>query len=132
MVVNVWRGTDRFPMEGRLLALCDQRSMDERDLFHVPFLPPPEDAGGYELEKKAKGIRRDSTYTVMRFNEDQRWYYLSDMQPEENLLLKTFDSADPRSTAQGAVHCAFDHPGTIGTGKSRRSVETRCVLIFHP
>lgn len=135
LVVNVWRGTDRFPVQGRPLALCDQRTIDKEDLKPIHFQPPSledqkmEPDAARRMMSKGMFTPGGGTYMALRFNPKQRWYYMSDMQPAENLLLKAFDSEDPW---RYHIHASFDDPLTIRTAPPRRSVETRCVLVFPP
>merc|ERR1719171_3475987 len=72
-------------------------------------------------------IKNDNSYMALRYDKEQHWYYVPDMQEEENLLIKTFDSEHPD---HAPCHGAFDDMQTIQTALPRRSVETRCVLIF--
>ena len=52
--------------------------------------------------------RVGETYGVT-LNPQHRWFYVPDMQPDEALLLKCFDSATD-GRARFAPHTAFDDP----------------------
>jgi hypothetical protein len=112
-VINLWRPI-RGPLRDAPLAVCDTRSVAPDDLV-------PSDL-----------IYRDrvgETYAV-KYNPDHRWYYVPEMQPDEALLLKCFDSkTDGR--ARFMPHTAFDDPTAPADVLPRESIELR-TLVFHP
>ena len=61
-----------------------------------------------------------------RFNPEQRWYYFSDLRPDELIVFKGFDS-DPARFAQ-PLHNSIDLP-TEGAAP-RVSVEARFFAFF--
>lgn len=72
--------------------------------------------------------RVGETFTV-RPNENHRWHYLKEQQPNEVLLIKCFDSkTDGR--ARRVPHSAFVDESTIHE-EARESIEVRS-LVFHP
>jgi hypothetical protein len=111
-VINLWRPI-RGPLRDAPLAVCDARSVAPADL--VP----------------ADLVYRDrvgETYGVT-FNPRHRWFYVPDMQPDEALLLKCYDSAvDGR--ARFAPHTAFEDPTTPPDAAPRESIELR-TFVFH-
>lgn len=111
-IVNVWRSMSG-PILRSPLALCDARSVSSADLIVT--------------ERRAKD-RIGETYRIV-FNERQRWYYYPQMQVDEVILLKTFDSAaDGR--ARFAPHSAFVDSGTPRGASPRESIETRAFALF--
>lgn len=112
-VINLWRPI-RGPLQDAPLAVADARSI------------APEDLVGSDL------IYRDrvgETYAV-KFNPGHRWFYVPDMQPDEALLLKCYDSkTDGR--ARFAPHTAFEDPTAPADMVPRESIEVR-TLVFHP
>jgi hypothetical protein len=63
------------------------------------------------------------------FNPAHRWYYVPNLQPEEILLLKTYDSATDGS-ARYMPHSAFDDPATKPGTAKRQSIESRVLAFF--
>jgi hypothetical protein len=111
-VINLWRPI-RGPLRDAPLAVCDARSVAPGDLV-------PSDL-----------VYRDrvgETYGVL-FNPRHRWFYVPDMQPDEALLLKCYDSATD-GRARFAPHTAFEDP-TVGPDVApRESIELR-TFVFH-
>jgi hypothetical protein len=111
-VINLWRPI-RGPLRDAPLAVCDARSVAPRDLV-------PSDL----VYKNRVG----ETYAVT-FNPAHQWFYVPDMQPNEALLLKCFDSATD-GRARFAPHTAFEDPTAPPDVLPRESIELR-TLVFH-
>jgi hypothetical protein len=110
--VNVWRPI-RGPLRDSPLALCDARSVDPADLVASDLVYRD---------------RKGETYAVL-YNPAHRWFYVPDMQPDEALLLKCFDSArDGR--ARLSPHGAFVDPTAPADVLPRESIELRAIA-FH-
>ena len=112
-VINLWRPI-RGPLRDAPLAVCDARTVAAGDLVASDL------------------VYRDrvgETYGVT-YNPEHRWFYVPDMQPDEALLLKCYDSSiDGR--ARFAPHTAFDDPTAPADMLPRESIELR-TLVFHP
>ena len=111
-VINLWRPI-RGPLRDAPLAVCDARSVAPQDLV-------PSDL-----------VYRDRVGEIygVTFNPDHRWFYVPDMQPDEALLLKCYDSAaDGR--ARFAPHTAFEDPTAGSDVPPRESIELR-TFVFH-
>jgi len=111
-VINLWRPI-RGPLRDAPLAVCDARSVAPGDLV-------PSDL-----------VYRDrvgETYGVT-FNPRHRWFYVPDMQPNEALLLKCYDSATD-GRARFAPHTAFEDPTAPPDIAPRESIELR-TFVFH-
>ena len=112
-VVNVWRPI-RGPVLDSPLALCDARSFTDDDL-----------------------IASDLVYAHVRgetsnveYKPGHRWFYFSEMQPDEAILIKVHDSADD-GRARLSFHTSFDNP--LATDASpRESIEARALVFFPP
>jgi len=111
-VVNLWRPI-RGPLRDAPLAVCDARTVAADDLV-------PSDL-----------VYRDrvgETYAV-RFNPQHRWFYVPEMQADEALLLKCYDSATD-GRARFAPHTAFEDPTAGPDVAPRESIELR-TFVFH-
>jgi hypothetical protein len=111
-VINLWRPI-RGPLRDAPLAVCDAASVAEGDLVASDLV--------YRE-------RVGETYGV-RYNPAHRWFYVPEMQPDEALLLKCFDSATD-GRARFAPHTAFDDPTAPDDVLPRESIEIR-TLVFH-
>ena len=111
--INIWRPI-RGPLQDAPLAVCDARSI------------APQDRIACDL------IYRDRLTETYSFNyrPDHRWYYYPEMQPDEALLFKGYDS-DLNAKARFTAHTAFDDPTAPANVLPRESIETR-VLVFLP
>jgi hypothetical protein len=112
-VINVWRPI-RGPLRDAPLAVCDAGSVAPEDLVPSDLV--------YQN-------RVGETYGVT-YNPAHRWFYVPEMQPDEALLLKCFDSATD-GRARFAPHTAFDDPTAPADVLPRESIEVR-TLVFHP
>lgn len=114
-IVNVWRPI-KSPLLDAPLAVCDARSVAFEDLVPSDLL--------YQ-------DRRGETYNVT-YSPRHRWYYVPEMQADEVLLLKCFDSRDDGGVARFAPHTAFIDPTAPADAPPRESIELRAYLFFGP
>jgi hypothetical protein len=111
-VINLWRPI-RGPLRDAPLAVCDAGSVAATDLV-------PSDL--------VYADRTGETYAVT-YNPSHRWFFIPEMQREEALLIKCFDSfTDGR--ARFTPHTAFDDPTAPADMLPRESIEVRS-LVFH-
>jgi hypothetical protein len=113
-IINVWRPI-RGPVLESPFAICDARSIDAADFVASDLLYPD---------------RKGETYGV-KFNPKHRWYYFSEMQPDEAMLLKCYDSADD-GRARMTAHTGFDDPTSPADAPPRESIEIRAFVFFAP
>jgi len=111
-VINLWRPI-RGPLRDAPLAVCDAASVAPEDLVPSDLV--------YQN-------RVGETYGV-HYNPAHRWFYVPEMQPDEALLLKCYDSATD-GRARFAPHTAFDDPTAPADVLPRESIEIR-TLVFH-
>jgi hypothetical protein len=111
-VINLWRPI-RGPLRDAPLAVCDAASVAAGDLVPSDLV--------YQN-------RVGETYGVT-YNPAHRWFYVPEMQPEEALLLKCYDS-ETDGRARFAPHTAFDDPTAPADVLPRESIEIR-TLVFH-
>lgn len=110
-IVNVWRPI-RGPVLDSPLALCDARTFTNDDL-----------------------IASDLVYAHVRgetsrveYKPVHRWYYFSEQQVDEALLIRIHDSADD-GRARLSFHTSFENTLTPGA-PPRESIEVRALVFF--
>lgn len=111
--INVWRPI-RGPVRRLPLALCDAQSVQMCDLVASDLM--------------LRG-RVSETYKVT-YNASHRWYYFPDMQPDEAIVFKCYDSDE--SLARFTPHAAFNDPTTAPDSPPRESIEVRAFAFFGP
>lgn len=112
-IYNLWQPI-RGPVQSSPLAICDARSVALKDWVAC------------DLDY---GDRVGEIYNVA-FNANHRWYYAPNMEVDEILLFKSYDSVD-NGKARFTPHTAFDDPTAPAGACPRESIETR-VLAFFP
>jgi hypothetical protein len=112
-IVNVWRPI-RGPVLDSPLALCDARSFTDADLIASDLVYPH---------------LRGETSSV-EYKPEHRWYYFSEMQTDEVVLIRVHDSAED-GRARLSFHTSFDNPLTPGA-PARESIEVRALVFFPP
>jgi hypothetical protein len=108
-VINVWRPIDG-PVQETPLAVCDARSIRKDDIV------PTEEGVKHEVY-------------LFNFNSRHRWFYFPNMQTDETLLFKCFDSLDD-GRARITAHSAFDDPTSPSDARPRESIEVRTIAFF--
>lgn len=107
-IINVWRSM-RGPVMNFALALCDSRTVNEDDVLPV----------------ERRSANRTGEIQMAVYDENQRWYYFPQLQMDEALLIKTFDSASTCKT----IHTSFDDPTAAADAPPRESIESRCFVF---
>ncbi len=111
-IVNLWRPIHR-PVQQSPLALCDARTVRPWDLVTGEVRYPT----------------RSGEIHLVAHASCHRWSYFPDMQPEEVLVFKQFDS-QCSGTSRFTPHAAFRLPGASADAPARESVEMRCLVVF--
>jgi hypothetical protein len=118
--VNLWRPIVG-PVYDNPLAVCDAGSVSPKDLVMTDIHHFGED----DLEKPR---HRGQIYSV-RYSAAHRWFYVSEMRPDEFLLLKCYDSrAD--GCARFMPHTGFRNPACPTNFVPRESIEARTLVVF--
>ncbi|MFV8817955.1 CmcJ/NvfI family oxidoreductase [Haliea sp. E17] len=112
-VYNLWRSITPPPQDVPL-ALCDQRTVSEADWVIGRTVEP----------NFPDGV----PYLSSVHNPEQRWHYFSDVDLDEVIVFKGFDS-DP-SQPMGCLHGAFQAPAVAPGTRPRASVELRVFAFF--
>jgi len=111
-IVNVWRPLFG-PVQDVPLAVCDGRSIEERDLIAINL-----------LYRERVGENFSFAHSLRH-----RWYYVPEMQANEALLLKCYDTGDDIG-CRFTAHSAFDHPEAPPGARPRESIEIRALVFF--
>ena len=117
MLINVWRPI--MVVKSAPFALCDASTVTESDLCYS------EVRGGLGDPNRATLYGH-----AVSFNENQRWYYVPEMRPDEVFAFKLYDSDS--SAVQWTAHSAFEHPDTAPDAPPRESIELRTIAFFKP
>jgi len=126
LITSYWRAFSPGPQDVPL-ALCDGRTSfggEEKSntLFIVDEFPDAEDAA-----RPVEGEDQMIAASIFSYNEDMRWWYFSNMQPEDILLFKFHDS--DHSLTWRCPHTAFHDP-SFPDAQVRESIECRSVAFW--
>jgi len=112
--VNFWRSING-PVEQLPLAFLDSQSLNLDDLIiaDIEFKNPAHLGEIYAL----------------RYHPDQKWYYYPDMQVNEALLIKGYDT-DDSAISKFTPHSAFIDPTSKPDALPRQSIEVRTFAFF--
>jgi hypothetical protein len=113
-VINVWRPI-RGPVLDSPLALCDARSFTNDDLIASDLVYPH--------------VRGETS--SVEYKPGHRWYYFSEQQPDEVVLIRVHDSAND-GRARLSFHTSFDNPLAPTGAPPRESIEVRSLVFFPP
>lgn len=117
-IINIWRPLNG-PVQANPLGFASSSTLKDEDLIPIEHRYPD----------------RTGETAGIRFNEGQKWHYLSGMRNDERLFLECFDSESlkPGTKVQGGrvPHTAFRDPRTPENAVGRESIEVRA-LVFGP
>ncbi len=111
-VVQTWRPINNT-VQREPLAIADARSIGTEELIPSARVYPN---------------RRGEVYHLT-FNPRHRWYYFPEMQRNEAMVFKCYDSAKD-GRARWTAHCAFDDPASPTDAPPRESIEMRTLAFF--
>ncbi|MGR8947136.1 MAG: CmcJ/NvfI family oxidoreductase [Gammaproteobacteria bacterium] len=119
-IINVWRPI-RGPVQDHPIAICDARTTSIADFVETEI-------EHYQDNNLDEPKLTGQIYSF-RHNPQHCWFYVSDMQPSEALLLKCFDTAtDGRACFTG--HTGFKNLASPPDAIPRESIEVRTVVIY--
>jgi hypothetical protein len=107
-------GGQSGPVLDSPLALCDAQSFTDDDLIATDLVYPH--------------VRGETS--SVEYNPRHRWYYFSEMQTDEVVLIRVHDSAND-GRARLSFHTSFDNPLASGA-PPRESIEARALVFFPP
>lgn len=111
-VIQVWRPTVSV-VRREPLALCDARSVNIEDF----------------IKAERRHTDRIGEIYHVAFNTGHKWFYFPEMQRNEALVFKCYDSCTD-GTARFTPHCSFDDPATPEGAPPRESIEVRALAFF--
>lgn len=110
-IINAWRPIAN-PIAHWPLACCDYTTVDPaNDLLNTKHIYPDRVGSNFGLAS----------------NPNHKWYFLSDLTPDEVILIKCYDSKE--DVARLTPHTAFEDVSSPGEAPKRQSIEVRC-LVF--
>ena len=110
--INIWRPIVG-PVETAPLTVCGWDTLQENDLI----------AAERRYHDRIGGVLH------LTHNPAQKWYYFPQMEREEIVLLKCFDSLED-GTAKWTCHGSFQPPNPSPKAKPRQSIEVRTLYFF--
>ncbi|EME39574.1 hypothetical protein DOTSEDRAFT_138492 [Dothistroma septosporum NZE10] len=120
-IINVW--LPLAPVARDNLFVGDWRTMDPSQFHNIPLHFPTGDA-----KRNDDSYTHVDTWRIAPRTDGGKndWYYASEMQPGEAILVKCFDTKLDRARCcpHGAFECEEDH------GPARRSCEFRCFVFW--
>ncbi|KAI0968554.1 hypothetical protein F4678DRAFT_464168 [Xylaria arbuscula] len=120
--VNLWRPIQTIKRDP--LCFCDGRTISDEDLVAIDATPPPKGTSSfYESISKGDGFQT----LEIRASPRHKWYYLSEMQPDEALVFKCYDSKN--TSTSRCCHASFRHPQTVNDAP-RESMEMRFFVFY--
>jgi len=111
-VVQTWRPINK-PVQNEHLAIADAQSIGMGELIPSARIYPN---------------RRGEVYHLT-YNPAHRWYYFPNMQRNEAMVFKCYDSLKD-GRARWTAHCAFDDPTAPPNVPPRESIEMRTLAFF--
>ena len=127
---SVWRPIRPITRDPLVFTPYKNISDDKELMMWQYDVRAPGFAGDWNRELEMAKVRPDCADGTVC--EDLKWYYISEMQPEEVLVLKLFDSAslgDGAEEAAGVLHASPDI-GDAAYGDLRESVEVRVLAMW--
>jgi hypothetical protein len=123
---SLWRALSRPPQD-MPLALCEGGSVRDEEGTHNTKVDVAEIPTGDALYAPIAGEEDMLAATIFHYSAGHRWWYFPDMQPQEVILIKLYDS--DHSKAWRCPHTAF-RDTTRPDARARRSMEFRGIAYF--
>ena len=123
---SLWRALSPPPQD-MPVALCEGRSVGDDEGTHNTKVDVAEIPSGDALYAPIEGEENMAAATIFHHSPAHRWWYFPDMQPEEVILIKFYDS--DHDTAWRCPHTAF-RDTTRPDAQPRRSMEFRGMAYF--
>lgn len=114
--IQTWRALSAGPQDN-VLCLCDAGSALSEDVVPIDAVLGPADVPGKCFE-----------FRLCKFRAGHSWFYLSNMELDDVVLFKGYDSRYPR--AMNGMHSAFENPLAGPGAVPRRSIEARFLAFY--
>ncbi|MGQ0749944.1 MAG: CmcJ/NvfI family oxidoreductase [Betaproteobacteria bacterium] len=111
-IIQVWRAINR-PIQSNPLAIADAHSVAFEDLL---------------IAERRYPNRVGQTYRL-RYSPAHRWFYFPEMERDEALVFKVYDS-EKDGRARFTAHTSFNDPQTPAGAPPRQSIEARALAFF--
>lgn len=123
---SLWRCFTEGPQDWPL-AMCDARSVTPGEGIKNTLVVVDEIPSMEEMKKPIPGEEHMLAAHIYQFSPEHRWWYFSNMNRDEILYFKFYDSDS--SVAQAVPHTAFaDH--SFANPNVRMSIELRSMAYF--
>ena len=117
-VFNPWCSSNGHrPIEVMPLSLCDPASVDPMDMICA------------DSWNQTKQRHRLVSYRLA-YNERQQWFYFPNMQPNEMLVFKQYDSMCKKPNLRCVYHGALEDPNTRSSSPLRETIEVRVLALY--
>jgi hypothetical protein len=120
-LINAWRPIIG-PAQDFPLALCDVRSVKVNDLVQTDI--------HHFGESDPNMPRHSGQIYSLRHSLSHKWYYFSDMQPDEVLLLRNWDSTAADKKIGYTPHTGFKNNLAPEDTRPRESIEIRTLVVY--
>lgn len=117
-VLNLWCSSNRRQtIEVMPLSLCDPASVDPMDMICA------------DSWNQTKHRNRLVSYRLA-FNENQKWFYFPNMESNEMLVFKQYDSMCTQPNLRCVYHGAIEDPSTRHNAPLRETIEVRVLALY--
>ena len=123
---SLWRALSPPPQD-MPLALCEGQSVRDDEGTHNTKVDVQEIPTGEALFPPIEGEENMTAATIFHHSPAHRWWYFPDMEPDEVVFIKFYDSE--RRGAWRCPHTAF-RDTTRPDAHPRRSMEFRAIAYF--
>lgn len=123
---SFWRTFSPGPQDWPL-AMMDGRSIQGDELANNTLFVVDSFPEGEALTAPVEGEDRMIAATILRYRPQHRWWYFSNMDRDDALLFKFYDS--DLSVTWRCPHTAF-HDTSLPGARIRDSIEVRCVAFW--
>ncbi|MGV3511591.1 MAG: CmcJ/NvfI family oxidoreductase [Novosphingobium sp.] len=123
---SLWRAFSPGPQDWPL-AVCDGRTLSDEETASNTLFVVDEFPTGDALTAPVEGEEQMIAATIFRYRDRHRWWYFSNMQPDDVLLFKFQDS--DHAVTWRCPHTAF-HDTSLSEARIRESIEVRCIAFF--